>query len=86
MSQVYDPRVFLLKMQSFPSMFLDDTSGNDEPLDFAGALIDLRNTGIPIMPLRWHLCNIAHSTQNLDRLQEGQQLAFCNGNLPKWHS
>lgn len=47
---------------------LEHMPGDHQPLDLAGALIDLRDAGISVVPLGWHLGHVAHAPQDLDGL------------------
>lgn len=43
--------------------------GNHQSLDFTGTFIDLRDAGISVVALSWHLCHVPHATQDLDGLR-----------------
>lgn len=49
------------------TVFLNDLSGYNQSLYFRCALVDLSDPSIPVMPLRWHIRHIAHTTQNLSK-------------------
>lgn len=40
-----------------------------QPLDLAGAFINLSDACVTVVPLGRHLCHVAHATQDLDGLQ-----------------
>jgi len=62
-------------LQSAPSaaVGLQQLTCYHQSLDLTGPLIDLGDAGIAVMTFCWHLCHIAHSTQDLDGLKQRKQ-------------
>lgn len=48
---------------------LEQMPRDDQLLDFTGAFVNLGDAGITVVPLGWHLCHIAHATQDLNGLR-----------------
>lgn len=48
---------------------LEQVARDDQPLDLTGALVDLGDAGVAVVPLGRHLCHVAHATQDLNGLR-----------------
>lgn len=48
---------------------LEQVPGDHQPLDLTGALINLCDAGVAVVPLRRHLCHVAHAAQDLHGLR-----------------
>ena len=57
-------------------IFLQQTARDDQSLNFAGSLIDLRDASVAIIPLSWHIIHVAHPTKDLDRLHVHRKLQY----------
>lgn len=57
-------------------VLLQDLSRYDQSLDLAGALVDLGDASVAVVPLGRHVRHVAHPPQDLDRLVSGGDDAF----------
>ena len=57
-------------------VLLDEAAGYHQALDLRGALVDLRDAGITVVPLCWHVTHIPHATQDLDGLVAAKRCCF----------
>lgn len=64
----------LLQAASSASVGLQQLACDHQSLDLTGPLIDLSDPSVAVVPFRWHLCHIAHPTQDLDSLKQRQHL------------
>lgn len=46
----------------------EQVPGNHQPLDLAGAFVNLGDACVAVVALGWHLCHVAHASQDLDGL------------------
>lgn len=49
-------------------VLLQQAASNDQPLDLAGALVNLCNARVPVVSLRGHIRHVAHAAEHLDGL------------------
>ena len=47
----------------------EQVAGDHQPLDLTGAFINLSDASVTVVPLGWHLCHVAHATQDLHGLR-----------------
>lgn len=47
----------------------EQVPGDHQPLDLTGAFINLSDASVTVVPLGWHLCHVAHATQDLHGLR-----------------
>jgi len=55
-------------LHSLQLVFLQYLAGDDQPLDLTGALVDLCDASVAVVPLRRHVRHKTHPPQNLDGL------------------
>ena len=57
-------------------------SSNNNSLNFTCPFINLRNPCIPVMPLCRHICDVTHSAEYLNRLENNNKCFFTNNVNP----
>ena len=60
----------------FEAVFLDETSSDDESLDFGRPFIDLCDSRVSVVTLGRHVCHVAHTTEDLDTLMSAESGRF----------
>lgn len=60
----------LFELASSATIGLQQLTCYHQSLDLTGPLVDLCDTSIAVMAFCWHLCHVAHPTQDLDGLKQ----------------